>query len=98
MAELSGSELRIVHFVLYNTYGYNRNIRTLTASYISKGTGIAIRTVRSSLNSLVEYKVLFSIGAKASAKMFGINKFDLLKLVKNYPEINKKLRKMNEDF
>ena len=26
--------------------------------------------------------------------MFGINKFDLLKLVKNYPEINKKLRKV----
>lgn len=74
MAELSGSELRVVHFVLYNTYGYNRNTRTLTASYISKGTGISLRTLRTSLNSLVEYKVLFSIGAKASAKMFGINK------------------------
>ena len=29
--------------------------------------------------------------------MFGINKFDLLKLVKNYPEINKKLRKVVYD-
>ena len=74
MAELSGSELRIVHFVLYNTYGYNRNTRTLTASYISRGTGISIKTVRNSLNSLVEYKVLFSIGSKESIKMFGINK------------------------
>ena len=74
MAELSGSELRIVHFVLYNTYGYNRNTRTLSASYISQGTGISIKTVRNSLNSLVEYKVLFSIGSKESIKMFGINK------------------------
>lgn len=71
---LNGSELRIVHFILYQTYGYNKKIKKLSATYISDGTGIPLKTVRRCLKSLVEYNVLISRGADASAKMFGINK------------------------
>ena len=71
---LNGSELRIVHFILYQTYGYNKKTRKLSATYISDGTGIPLKTVRRCLKSLVEYNVLISRGADASAKMFGINK------------------------
>ena len=31
---LNGSELRIVHFILYQTYGYNKKIKKLSATYI----------------------------------------------------------------
>lgn len=71
---LNGSELRIVHFILYQTYGYNKKTRKLSATYISDCTGIPLKTVRRCLKSLVEYNVLISRGADASAKMFGINK------------------------
>lgn len=71
---LNGSELRIVHFILYQTYGYNKKTRKLSASYISDGTGIPLKTVRRCLKTLVEYNVLISRGIDTSTKMFGINK------------------------
>ncbi|MGN0462960.1 MAG: replication protein [Ruminococcus sp.] len=74
MADLSGAELRIVHFVLYNTYGYNKKTCQLSADFISKGTNIPVKTVRRCLNSLVTSKVLISNGSKTSIKSFGINK------------------------
>ena len=72
--DLSGSELRIIHFILYQTYGYNRKTRQLSANYIAQGTNIPIKTVRRCLKQLVYDKFITSRGSASGTKSYGINK------------------------
>lgn len=75
--KLSGSELRVVHFITYQTYGYNRKSRVLTASYISGGTNIPCDTVQKSLDKLIKKNIIIS-------KSNGSHSIRELSLNKNY--------------
>ncbi len=71
---LSGSEFQIVGFVIYQTYGYNRKTRRMSASYIAKGTNMPVKTVRRCLKQLINNKIIIARGVSNSAKSYGINK------------------------
>ena len=74
-ANLSASELRILHFIVYQTFGYNKKSRRLSLSYIANGTGIPIRTVRRSLKNLIDRCVVFSEAEyQNETKILSINK------------------------
>ena len=55
---LNGSEFRIILFIIYQTYGYNKKSRQLSYTYISKGTGIPYGSVRRSIKHLFECGII----------------------------------------
>ena len=73
--DLNGSELRILHFIVAQTIGYNQKSRKLTISYISAGTQIPALTVKKGLKKLIEKGI---VDAQAdhpnSPKVLSINK------------------------
>ena len=74
-ADLNGSELRILHFIIAQTYGYNKKSRMLSANYIANGTLIPVATVRKSLKSLVEKKIIIATyDSSNTPKTFRVNK------------------------
>ena len=75
--KLSGSELRVAHFITYQTYGYNKKSRVLTASYISIGTNIPCDTVQKALDKLIKKNIIIS-------KSIGSHSVRELSLNKNY--------------
>lgn len=56
--DMSGSELRILMFIIYQTYGYNQKSRKLTVSYIATGTNLSKISVKRSLKSLIDRKIV----------------------------------------
>lgn len=63
-AHLSGRELRVVLFIIYQTYGYNHGSRELSNTYIANGTGIAYPHVSKIINSLAKYHIITKISAR----------------------------------
>ena len=55
---LNGSQFRIIFFIMRNTYGFNRKSWKMSAGYISRGTGLHIRTVKRELRRLEELGIL----------------------------------------
>lgn len=82
--KLSGSELRILHFIIYQTYGYNRKSRKLTASYISTGADIPCDTVQKGLDKLIKKNIIISksVGSH-TVREFSVNKDYSTWLVEN---------------
>lgn len=55
---LNASQLRIVLFIIRNTYGYHRKQWKISAGYISRGTGISLRNVRYGLKHLEALNII----------------------------------------
>lgn len=73
--DLNGSELRILHFIIYQTYGYNKKSRLLSAPYIANGTHLSIQAVRKGLKSLIEKNIIHADpGYSNSPKVLSVNK------------------------
>ena len=85
-----------MYFVVDGTVsvGYSFEIENEEPKYHTK---IASGDFFGGYYTLFNVKSEYRFISEREGKMFGINKFDLLKLVKNYPEINKKLRKVVYD-
>ena len=84
-ANLSGSEFRVLLFIIRQTYGFNKTERRLAISYIANGSEIPEKTVRRCINSLIEKNI---IAAKSEyqneAKILRINKrYNQWRLLKN---------------
>lgn len=74
-AHFNPTQFGIIFCVIRNTYGYNRKIWKMSASYISKAIGRDARSVQREIIKLVNMKVLISeIGSTTSCKRLGINK------------------------
>ena len=50
--DLTGTEFRVVAFVIRQTFGYGRKSKELSATYIATGIGIPIRSVKRALSHL----------------------------------------------
>lgn len=73
-ADFSASELRIIHFIIRQTYGYNCNTKYLTASCIANGTEISYNTVIKVIPKLKKSKVLNEVLINGKIEI-GINKY-----------------------
>ena len=74
-SDLNSSEFRVLLFIIYQTYGYNRKSRQLTKSYISTGTGVPVETVKRTLKSLIEKKIIIARSSCHNLpKSFSVNK------------------------
>ncbi len=75
-ADLSASELRIVLFIMYQTYGFNKKTKKLSANYISNSIGIPVKTIRRAISTLIDKNILVakSNGKNNTAKSYGIQK------------------------
>lgn len=84
-SDFNASEIRILLFILSQTFGYNKKSRRLSASYIATGTAIPIGTVRRSLQSLIDKNVInMDCEYNNSAKILSINKdYSQWRLLKN---------------
>lgn len=73
--DLNGSEFRVVHFILYQTYGYNHTSRKLSYSYIQNGKGLSFDTVRRAIKALKNRRIIFEkCSGNNSGKEYSINK------------------------
>lgn len=69
------SQLKIILFVIRNTYGFHRKTHEMSAGYISRGTGLSIRTVKREIKHLEELKVItVSHNGLGVINRIGINK------------------------
>ena len=83
-ADLSASELRITLFIIYQTFGYNKKSRALSASYISNGTKIPCSTVQKALDKLIKMNVVvFKNNSSHNIRVLQINKYYSKWLSKN---------------
>lgn len=74
-AGFNGSEASVLHFIIYQTYGYHRTARQLSASYISNGSYVPIKTVRRCLTNLIKNNVVISKEVDNSQiKLLSVNK------------------------
>lgn len=91
--DLSASELRILLFVIFQTYGFNKKIKKMSANYISQGTEIPVKTVRRALNGLINKNILFSKNhGQNNSKSYGIVKdYDKWLLKNEYPSTQKRV-------
>jgi phage replication O-like protein O len=86
----NASEIRVLLFILSQTFGYNKKSRRLSASYISMGAEIPISTVRKSVQKLIDKNVIkTSCEYNNSIKTISINKdYSKWRLPKNdYPKM-----------
>lgn len=91
----NASEIRVLLFILSQTFGYNKKSRRLSASYISMGADLPIGTVRRSLQTLIDKKVVnVSCEYNNSIKTIGINKdYSKWRLLKNeYSKMTTQIR------
>ena len=69
------SQLKIILFVIRNTYGFHRKTHEISAGYISRGTGLSDRTVWREIKYLEKIKVLkVSHSGQGVINRIGINK------------------------
>lgn len=74
-ADLTSSELRIMLFIIYQTYGFNKKMRKMSASYISQYAEIPVQTVRRAISSLINKNFLISkSNGHNIPKSYGIQK------------------------
>ena len=72
--DFSGSELRIILFIIRQTYGYGMTSRQLTASYVSKYTNIPLNTVNKIMLKLKKRDIVWSKVGDDGKIEIGINK------------------------
>ena len=73
--DLNGSELRILHFIVAQTIGYNQKSRKLTMTYISAGTCLPIKTIKRSLSRLIKKGIILAQSDYTNApKILSVNK------------------------
>ena len=84
-ANLSGSEFRVLLFIVRQTYGFNKTERRLAISYIANGAEIPEKTVRRCINSLIEKNIIVAKSEHQNeAKILRINKrYNQWRLPKN---------------
>lgn len=71
---ISNREMRVLLFIIYQTYGYNHKERELSNGYIGKGIGVDAPDVCKAVKRLVSMKVIKkSLGGRRSAQILGIN-------------------------
>ena len=75
-SNFSGTQLRIVLFLMRYTYGFNRKTAKLSNKFISEGTGIHSISVSREVKNLVEQNVLIEAEKPTfnSARVLGVNK------------------------
>lgn len=75
-SNFSGTQLRIILFVMRYTYGFNRKTAKLSNKFISEGTGIHHISVSREVKNLVEQNVLIEAEKPTfnSARVLGVNK------------------------
>ena len=85
--DMSAAELRILHFIVYQTYGYNKKARRLSKSYIVNGTGLSIDAVKRNLKRLIDNNIIIAKSEQSNeAKILSVNKnFDKWRGCKNAP-------------
>ena len=71
---ISNREMRVLLFIIYQTYGYNHKERELSNGYISKGIGIDAANVSRAVKKLASMKIIKkSLEGKRGAQILGIN-------------------------
>ena len=76
---LNGSQIRIVLFIIRNTYGFNRKTWKMSAGYIARGTGICTRVVQREIKKLENCNIL-------KVSHAGIGKIGSIGINKKYSE------------
>lgn len=76
---LNGSQIRIVLFVIRNTYGFNRKTWKMSAGYIARGTGISMSMVKREIKKLENCNIL-------KVSHAGIGKIGSIGINKKYSE------------
>ena len=72
--KISNREMRVLLFIIYQTYGYNHKERSLTNSYIGAGVGITQAHASEAVKKLVKYKIVNQLkNGKRNAQTLGIN-------------------------
>lgn len=85
--DLNAAELRILHFIVHQTYGYNKKSRRLSKSYIVNGTGLSVDAVKRSMKKLIDNNIIIAESERSNeAKILSVNKkFDNWRGGKNAP-------------
>jgi phage replication O-like protein O len=78
-SDLNATELKVVLFIIYQTYGYNKKSRCLSYKYISTGTHKPIDSVRRAVRSLLKQGVICQ-------KNTNVNSIKELSVNKNYAD------------
>lgn len=65
-ADFTAREFRVVHFVIKQTYGWNRKSHRMSASFIAGGTGLHESRASKVLNELIRRKVIIREGGSRS--------------------------------
>lgn len=73
-SDLNASELKIILFVIYQTYGYGKKKQYMTLRYIEQGTGIPHGTVARIIPSLIEKRFLTEKYFGKQKREIGLNK------------------------
>lgn len=75
-AKFNGTQFRIINAVIRYTYGFNRKSHQLSATFISKATGIGLRQITRELSTLADRNVItiYKKGNYVQANEIGINK------------------------
>lgn len=66
-ADFTAREFRVVHFVIKQTYGWNRKSHRMSASFIAGGTGLHESRASKVLNELIRRKVIIREGGSRSS-------------------------------
>lgn len=74
-SELSGSEFRIVLFVIRKTYGFNKKEDSISLSQFQKGTCLTRTTISHSLQNLVNMAILVKTAIPYQATFYKFNKY-----------------------
>ena len=72
--KLSPTQYRIIFVVWRYTYGFNRKNHHLSLSFLSEATGCDRRTVRRSVNQMLERRILLEKGVKGQTRILEFNK------------------------
>ena len=74
-AKLNGSQAKILHAIIRNTYGYNRKTTNLSYNYLAKATNISQRQAVDTLKSLKDMNMVFvTDNGKGKTNTLSINK------------------------
>src|SRR5438046_2053830 len=73
-SNLTGREARVVAFIARKTLGFRKSADLLATSQIAKGTGISRGNVSEILKTLIDDKIVTSVGGKQGrAAMLSLN-------------------------
>lgn len=71
--DLSGSEFRVLLTILRHTAGYHRQSHELSGGFISKGTGLPMRTVWSAIKKLRKRNIVTVISTGGKSNVIALN-------------------------